>query len=91
MPDFGLDFALRFEGMSDSEIAQFEAALPDLQNLVARFEAALPTINKVAAVTPEVQQLITQGQAALPIIMKVMPVIKILIDRVVAEQKEHES
>lgn len=39
--------ALRFEGLSDADIAKLNERLPDVQNLLTVLEAHMPQINRV--------------------------------------------
>lgn len=65
-----LDLGLRFEGMSESQIKQIDAALPAFERLAAAWQQAapiitplLPIIQKswpdILVVTPVLQQIVT--------------------------------
>jgi len=42
--------ALRFEGFTDQQIAQIDAALPDIEHLLGVLKAELPRINRLVPV-----------------------------------------
>lgn len=48
--DFMLGMGLHAAGFDDQQIAQIEAAIPDLLHIVATFNAIRPRINRVAPV-----------------------------------------
>jgi hypothetical protein len=61
MTGFLEDNLLRFEGLSDQDIATLNAALPDVQNLLTVLEAHMPQINRVMNdLGPIIQKIIAK-------------------------------
>jgi ABC-type transporter Mla subunit MlaD len=60
------DQALRFEGFTDAQIAQIEAAIPNAQSLVAL----------VKKNEPDITQALTLAEGLLPVAYMVLTVIK---------------
>lgn len=53
--------ALRFEGLSDADIAKLNERLPDVQNLLTVLEAHMPQINRVMNdLGPIIQKIIAK-------------------------------
>jgi len=53
--------ALRFEGLSDADIAKLNERLPDAQNLLTVLEAHMPQINRVMNdLGPIIQKIIAK-------------------------------
>lgn len=65
MTGFFEDQALRFEGLDDKDIADINAALPDIEHLIVVVQAELPRINRVLPVILRVAQKIIQKQKEL--------------------------
>lgn len=86
------DFALRFEGFNDQQIAQLKAALPDIEHLVGVLQANFPAINRiqagVAQLLPDLVKLEGVINSEMPRINKVIPVIKMAVAVINATQKE---
>jgi ABC-type transporter Mla subunit MlaD len=59
------DFALRFEGFTDQQIAQIHAALAHVEHLVGLVKANLPEINAVIPILQMVVQVINAKQKEL--------------------------
>lgn len=55
MGDWLLDAAAKFEGLTDAQIAQVEASIPDLQKLLALWVQAEPILTRV---TPVIQMVV---------------------------------
>ncbi len=56
------DFALKFEGFSDQQIAQIHEALPKVEHLIGVVKANLAEINAVVPVLQMVVQVINAKQ-----------------------------
>lgn len=65
MTGFFEDQALRFEGLTDQDIADLNKAIPDLEHLIGVIQAELPRINRVLPVILRVAQKIIQKQKEL--------------------------